>query len=127
MKSVRPNSKSEDDLKLEKERLQAILDRPKGESIAKVREDMAVGMTKGIGVWRDQKSMDGALENLKTIKNRLLNVSVEDKGKFFNNDMFFESVFNLCCKNLSLLKLKLIISTGVKNQKQHFHKILQYF
>ena len=65
VKSVSSNSKSENDLKLEKERLQAILDRPKGENIAKVREDMAVNMTKGIGVWRDQKSIEGALENLK--------------------------------------------------------------
>ncbi len=89
IKSLGKNSKSENDLKLEEERLQSILDRPKGENIAKVREDMAVGMTKGIGVWRDQKSMEGALENLTTIKNRLLNVSVEDKGKFFNTNLMF--------------------------------------
>ncbi|MFL2764064.1 MAG: FAD-dependent oxidoreductase [Dehalococcoidia bacterium] len=89
VKSVRSNSKSEDDLKLEKERLQAILDRPKGENIAKVREDMAVNMTKGIGVWRDQKSIEGALENLKNIKQRLPNISVEDKGKFFNTNLIF--------------------------------------
>ncbi len=89
IKSLGENSKSENDLKLEQERLQSILDRPKGENIARVREDMAVGMTKGIGVWRDQKSMEGALENLKTIKTRLLNVSVEDKGKFFNTNLMF--------------------------------------
>jgi succinate dehydrogenase / fumarate reductase flavoprotein subunit len=89
VKSVRPNSKSENDLKLEKERLQAILDRPKGESIAKVREDMAVNMTKGIGVWRDQESIEGALENLKNTKQRLPNISVEDKGKFFNTNLIF--------------------------------------
>ena len=89
IKSVGGHSKSENDLKLEQEKLQSILDRPKGENIAKVREDMAVGMTKGIGVWRDQKSMEGALENLNTIKNRLLNVSVENKGKFFNTNLIF--------------------------------------
>ena len=89
VKSVSSNSKSENDLKLEKERLQAILDRPKGENIAKVREDMAVNMTKGIGVWRDQKSIEGALENLKNIKQRLPNISVEDKGKFFNTNLIF--------------------------------------
>ena len=89
IKSVGPNSKSENDLKLEQERLQLILDRPKGENIAKVREDMAVSMTKGIGVWRDQKSIEGALENLKNIKNRLPNVSVENKGKIFNTNLVF--------------------------------------
>ncbi len=89
IKTVGPNSKSEDDLKLERERLQSIFDRPKGENIAKVREDMALGMTKGIGVWRDQASMEGALVNLENIKNRLLNVSVENNGKIFNTNLIF--------------------------------------
>jgi len=89
LKSVGPNSKSENDLKLEKERIQSVLDRPKGENIAKVREDMAKNMTKGIGVWRDQKSIEGALENLTNIKNRLPNISVENKGKFFNTNLIF--------------------------------------
>ena len=89
IKSIGPNSKSENDLKLEQERLQSILDRPKGENIAKVREDMAVGMTKGIGVWRDQESIESALENLKSIKNRLQNVSVENKGRFYNTNLIF--------------------------------------
>ena len=89
IKSIGPNSKSENDLKLEQERLQSILDRPKGENIAKVREDMAVGMTKGIGVWRDQQSIEGALENIENIKNRLPNVSVENKGKFYNTNLIF--------------------------------------
>ena len=89
IKSVGTNSKSENDLNLEKDRLQSLLDRPKGENIAKVREDMALGMTKGIGVWRDQKSIEGALHNLKNIKNRLQNISVEDKGKSFNTNLIF--------------------------------------
>ena len=50
---------------------------------------MAVNMTKGIGVWRDQNSIQGALENLKTIKDRLKNVSVENKGKYFNTNLIF--------------------------------------
>ena len=89
IKSVKTNSKSENDLKQEKERLQSILDRPKKENIAKVREDLALGMTKGIGVWRDQKSMEGALNNLNNIKKRLPNISVDDKGKVFNTNLIF--------------------------------------
>tara|TARA_B100001123_G_scaffold116525_1_gene135700 strand:+ start:224 stop:1906 length:1683 start_codon:yes stop_codon:yes gene_type:complete len=89
IKSLGPNSKSEVDLTLEQQRLQSIFDRPKGENIAKVREDMAVNMTKGIGVWRDQNSIEGALENLTTIKDRLKNVSVENKGKYFNTNLIF--------------------------------------
>ena len=89
IKSVKTNSKSENDLKQEKDRLQSILDRPKKENIAKVREDLALGMTKGIGVWRDQKSMEGALNNLNNIKKRLPNISVDDKGKVFNTNLIF--------------------------------------
>ena len=89
IKSIGPNSKSENDLKCEQERLQSILDRPKGENIAKVREDMAIGMTKGIGVWRDQQSIEGALENIKNIKNRLRDVSVENKGASYNTNLIF--------------------------------------
>ena len=48
---------------------------------------MALGMTKGIGVWRDQSSMEGALENLNNVKTRVPHVSVEDKGKVFNTNL----------------------------------------
>ena len=60
-----------------------------GENIAKVREDMAIGMTKGIGVWRDQQSIEGALENIKNIKNRLRDISVENKGASYNTNLIF--------------------------------------
>tara|TARA_B100001750_G_C15519386_1_gene610127 strand:+ start:1878 stop:3560 length:1683 start_codon:yes stop_codon:yes gene_type:complete len=89
IKSIGANSKSENDLKLEQDRLQSILDRPKGENIAKLRDEMATNMTKGIGVWRDQKSIENALENLMSIKSRLPNISVEHKGKFFNTNLIF--------------------------------------
>ena len=99
IKSVKTNSKSENDLKQEKERLQSILDRPKKENIAKVREDLALGMTKGIGVWRDQKSMEGALNNLNNIKKRLPNISVDDKGKVFNTNLIFALEFEFMIDN----------------------------
>ncbi|MQG19393.1 MAG: FAD-binding protein [SAR202 cluster bacterium] len=89
IKSVKQNSNSENDLKLESKRLQSILDRPKGENIANLRNDMAVNMTKGIGVWRDQKSIENALSNLHDVKNRLPKISVEHKGKFFNTNLIF--------------------------------------
>ncbi|MDA1280633.1 MAG: FAD-dependent oxidoreductase [Chloroflexi bacterium] len=89
IKSVGSNSKTEEDLATEKARLQALLDRPTGERSATVRDDMARGMTKGIGVFRDQASMEGALENLVNIKSRLPAVSVENKGKVFNTDLMF--------------------------------------
>ncbi|MCZ6539343.1 MAG: FAD-binding protein, partial [Chloroflexi bacterium] len=89
IKGVGPPSRAEEDLASEKARLQALLDRPNGERSASVRDDMARGMTKGIGVFRDQASMEGALENLVDVKSRLPGVSVENKAKVFNTDLMF--------------------------------------
>ncbi|MDA0596917.1 MAG: FAD-dependent oxidoreductase [Chloroflexi bacterium] len=89
IKGVGAHSKTEGDLASEKARLQALLDRPKGERVATVRGDMARGMTKGIGVFRDQASMEGALENLNNVKSRMGGFSIENKGKVFNTDLMF--------------------------------------
>jgi succinate dehydrogenase / fumarate reductase, flavoprotein subunit len=89
IKSVGAHSKAEEDLTNEKARVQALLDRPKGERVATIRDDMARGMTKGIGVFRDQASMEGALENLKNVKSRMGGFSIENKGKVFNTDLMF--------------------------------------
>ena len=89
IKSVGAHSKAEEDLTAEKNRIQGLLDRPKGERVATIRNDMARGMTKGIGVFRDQASMEGALENLKNVKSRMGGFSIENKGKVFNTDLMF--------------------------------------
>ena len=89
IKSVDTHSSSQEDLAIEKARIQDLLDRPKGERVATIRDDMARGMTKGIGVFRDQASMEGALENLKNVKSRMGGFSIENKGKVFNTDLMF--------------------------------------
>jgi succinate dehydrogenase / fumarate reductase flavoprotein subunit len=89
IENVESASKTEEDLASEETRIQAMLDRPKGERSATVRDDMARGMTKGIGVFRDQASMERALENLIQVKSRLAGVSIENKGKVFNTDLMF--------------------------------------
>ncbi len=89
IKSVDDHSASERELASEQVRLQALLDRPKGERVATLRNDMARGMTKGIGVFRDQGSMEGALENLANVKSRMSGFSIENKGKIFNTDLMF--------------------------------------
>ena len=89
IKSVDDHSASEEELASEQVRLQALLDRPKGERVATLRNDMARGMTRGIGVFRDQSSMEGALENLENVKSRMSGFSIENKGKIFNTDLMF--------------------------------------
>jgi succinate dehydrogenase / fumarate reductase flavoprotein subunit len=89
IKGVGTHSRGEEVLVDEKARLQALLDRPKGERVATLRNDMARGMTKGIGVFRDQASMEGALANLTNVKSRMGGFSVDNKGKVFNTDLMF--------------------------------------
>ena len=89
IKDVAGHSHAEEDLASEKARIQALLDRANGERVATIRGDMARGMTKGIGVFRDQASMEGALENLKNVKSRMGGFSIENKGKVFNTDLMF--------------------------------------
>ena len=89
IKDVDGHSYAEEDLASEKARIQALLDRANGERVATIRGDMARGMTKGIGVFRDQASMEGALENLKNVKSRMGGFSIENKGKVFNTDLMF--------------------------------------
>ena len=89
IKSVDDHSASEEELASEQVRLQALLDRPKGERVATLRNDMARCMTRGIGVFRDQSAMEGALENLENVKSRMSGFSIENKGKIFNTDLMF--------------------------------------
>ena len=89
IKSVGAHSTAQEDLTSEKVRIQGLLDRPKGERVATIRDDMARGMTKGIGVFRDQASMEGALANLTNVKSRMDGFSIENKGKVFNTDLMF--------------------------------------
>ena len=60
IKSVGSASRNESHLDAEKKRLQGLLDRPPGLRSAAVRHEMAEAMTEGIGVFRDQDSMERA-------------------------------------------------------------------
>ncbi|MCH7740478.1 MAG: FAD-binding protein, partial [Chloroflexi bacterium] len=60
VKTAGRNGSSESQLESDKKRLQEILDRPQGIRWAAVRKDLAESMTEGIGVFRDQASMEKA-------------------------------------------------------------------
>ncbi len=89
VKSVDAGSGSEEHLNATRERFQALLDRPPAENWASVRNYMATEMTKGIGVFRDQASMEGAKAAIDDVRSRVANISVQDKGKVFNTDLIF--------------------------------------
>ncbi len=89
IKSVNGTSRDESQLEHDKKRLQDLLDRPPGLRSAAVRHEMAEAMTDGIGVFRDQDSMERAEAAVKRSREQFAKVSVQDKGKTFNTDLMF--------------------------------------
>ncbi len=85
----RPNAPAEQALASELKRLQSRLDRPRGLRFGPVRTEMAEAMIKGVGVFRDQSSMEMAKATVAAARKKLDNVSVDDKGKVFNTDLVF--------------------------------------
>ena len=97
--SISQGSGSAEHVTAEKARIQALLDRPDGEGWAAVRHYMADEMTKGIGVFRDEDSMQGAKRAIQQVEQRMPDVAVRNKGKVFNTDLIFtlEMEFMLDC------------------------------
>lgn len=89
IKSVDAGSGSDEHLNETKSRIQSLLDRAPNENWAAVRNFMANEMTKGIGVFRDQKSMEGAKAAIDNVDERMNKISVQNKGKVFNTDLIF--------------------------------------
>ena len=80
----------EDQLRAEQARLQALLDRPSGVRTSAIRNDLAENMTKGIGVFRDQSSMEMAMAKVNEMRKKYeSSIYVENKGKVFNTDLMF--------------------------------------
>lgn len=89
VKSVDAGSGSDEHLKATKARLQSIFDREPTENWASIRNYMANEMTTGIGVFRDQSSMEGAKAAIDDVSTRVPKMSVQNKGKVFNTDLIF--------------------------------------
>ena len=89
VKSVGSNGASESQLESDKKRIQELLDRPQGIRWAAVRKELAESMTEGIGVFRDQASMEKADAKVDELRSKFPQVSVDNKGKVFNMDLIF--------------------------------------
>ena len=89
VKAVDAGSGSEEHLKATKARMQSIFDREPNENWAAIRNYMANEMTKGIGVFRDQSSMEGAKSAIDDVSARVPKMSLQNKGKVFNTDLIF--------------------------------------
>ncbi len=89
VKSVDEGSGSDEHLAATKARMQSLLDREPNENWASIRNYMANEMTRGIGVFRDQSSMEGAKAAIDDVSERVPKMSVQNKGKVFNTDLIF--------------------------------------
>ena len=91
VKSVAPNGdgRGRELVASEKARIQKILDRPNGERWAHIRGELAQSMTDGIGVFRNQASIERAQAKVYELGERYGQVSVDNKGKIFNTDLIF--------------------------------------
>ena len=89
IKSVDAGSGSDEHLNATKARIQSLMDREPNENWAAVRNYMANEMTKGIGVFRDQATMEGAKAAIRNVSERMPKIAIQNKGKVFNTDLIF--------------------------------------
>jgi succinate dehydrogenase / fumarate reductase flavoprotein subunit len=89
VKTVGTFGSSDEHLFGEMKRIQTLLDRPTGIRWAVVRNELAYSMTEGIGVFRDQASMETADAKVDEMRAKYAQVSVENKGKVYNTDLIF--------------------------------------
>ncbi len=67
--------------------LSVISGRPKGESAAKIRSELADVMMDEVGVYRDGSGLGRALPRVRELRERYANVAVADKGSVYNTDL----------------------------------------
>ena len=71
-------------------RIKSIMEREGKFRVSEVRNEMAVAMTKGIGVFRDQKSMEYAKSVVDKTKIKYRDsIRIDNKGKVYNTDLLF--------------------------------------
>lgn len=57
------------------------------ESVTKIRTELQVMMMNKCGVFRNEKELKEGIEELKQLKERYKNISIQDKGNIFNTDL----------------------------------------
>ena len=71
-------------------RIKSIMETEGKFRVSEVRNEMAVAMTKGIGVFRDQKSMEYAKSVVDKTKIKYRDsIRIDNKGKVYNTDLLF--------------------------------------
>lgn len=70
-----------------REEMLALTTRPHGVRPAEIRRALANVMMEGVGVYRDEALLTGAVKEIQRLKSEYLSVRVEDTGSVFNTDL----------------------------------------
>ncbi len=73
--------------KAEAGRLDALRAKPGGEKISQIRREMNSAMESGCGVFRDQASMEVAVQTLAELKGRYADIGLSDGSRVFNTEI----------------------------------------
>jgi len=60
---------------------------PNKEPVAHLRRELGETMVTGVGIFRDERGLKEAVDEIRGIKERFQRVSVSDKGKVFNTEL----------------------------------------
>jgi succinate dehydrogenase / fumarate reductase flavoprotein subunit len=106
VKSVKPSAAGDEFLQSEQQRIRALLDRPyKGETHARLRLELGTSMDEKVGVYRSESTLREALDLVRSLNVRYQAVSVQDKGRVYNQALLFalELGFLLDCAEATIL------------------------
>jgi succinate dehydrogenase/fumarate reductase flavoprotein subunit len=78
---------SEKTLKAEQDRINEILSRQTGERAPQIRKRMNATMSENVFIFRNQKQLEKACEDLREVREAIKSVTVMDKSKTFNTDL----------------------------------------
>lgn len=70
-----------------KERIEALLARNGPENHSDIRAEMKETMIKKVGIFREKKSMEEALANIKELQAKFKNITVQNKARVYNVDL----------------------------------------
>jgi succinate dehydrogenase / fumarate reductase flavoprotein subunit len=98
--------------KSDAETIQALMKSSGKEISATIRAELQESMMENVSVFRQKNSLTTALDKIKQLKTRYLNLSIQDKGNCFNRDLLDAIELG------HLLDLAEVITRGALNREE---------
>ncbi len=98
---------------LEEKRIwEEILKRDGNENVASIRDDLRTGMDLNVGVLRTEKELENQVRNIRQLKTRYREISIQDKSRVFNMQLQWAIELGF------MLELAEIITIGALQRKE---------